>query len=135
MAQIRQSRPKSGLDLQVKIRQPFQLVPSSLGSGWQEALSVLERGAETASVYATSTHQGRERAREIDRSSERESERSRERERESQRAHARPLESSQPLPSRAVSRQPLPSRAVSHHSLFGTEADGEAQAPYPGEYL
>ena len=34
MAYIRQSRPDSGLGFQVKVVEAFQLVLSSLGSGW-----------------------------------------------------------------------------------------------------
>ena len=33
MAHARQSRPDSGLDFQVKVLEPFSVVPSSLGSG------------------------------------------------------------------------------------------------------
>jgi len=38
MAHIGQSRPDSGLGLQVKVLKPFQAVPSSLGSGRGDAL-------------------------------------------------------------------------------------------------
>ena len=44
MAQTRQSRPDSGLGLQVKDLQPFQVVPSSLGSGLRVlALKILSQ--------------------------------------------------------------------------------------------
>jgi len=33
MASIRQSRPDSGLDFQIKVLRTFEVVPSSLGSG------------------------------------------------------------------------------------------------------
>ena len=33
MAHVRQSRPDYGLGFQVKVLKPFQVVPSSLGSG------------------------------------------------------------------------------------------------------
>ena len=64
MAQIRQSRPDSGLGFQVNVLQPFRVVPSSLGSAVEGAGSppqmlrgaIVKRnpGREVQNSYSTS---------------------------------------------------------------------------------
>ena len=48
MAQIRQSRPDSGLDFQVEVLKTFCVVPSWPGSGTENAPSVNDKGGGRA---------------------------------------------------------------------------------------
>jgi len=56
VARIRQSRPDSGLGCQVKVREPFQVVPSSLGSGETCWGAVASRDQRQTQVPTLLTH-------------------------------------------------------------------------------
>ena len=88
MAHIGQSGPDSGLDLQVKVLEAFQVVPFSLGSGflggvWESFAD--GPGAVGGSEKERERETKRERERERKRERESEKERERERQREKQR--------------------------------------------------
>jgi len=53
MADMKQSRPYFGLGFRLKVLKTFELVPSFLGSGWEEKAHAMTRGMRVRVSWLT----------------------------------------------------------------------------------